>query len=49
MGHAAEEETFRQREMVGKVLFVKNELLWDSLKSKERLQLLSVGLGSVRD
>lgn len=29
--------------------FIKTKLLWDSLKAKKRLQLLSVGLGSGRD
>lgn len=28
--------------------FIKTKLLWDSLKAKKRLQLLSVGLGSGR-
>lgn len=34
---------------VGKVWFIKTELLWDSLRAKKRLQLLSAGLGSGRD
>lgn len=48
-GCAAWGETLRQDGKVGKVWFIKTKLLWDSLKAKERLQLLSVGLGSGRD
>lgn len=48
-GCAAQEETLRQGGKAGKVWFIETKLLWDSLKAKERLQLLSAGLGSGRD
>lgn len=48
-GCAAREESLRQHGKVGKVWFIKTKLLWDSLRAKKRLQLLSAGVGSGRD